>query len=213
MWRRPQSLSRTTGELLCAFDLNRPADNANSYFNISDGPTLEGMRATVYTNMHQVTDDNDIPTGEIAPFPGIPENEEFTFGPKEPDPDHAFVMNTDPSTVPLDTRNEPIKKLCSFYHPTTKIHLEALSTEPAFQFYAGRSIDIPAMDGMPARGPRTGMCLEASRYVNAINNSDYRHMVLLKKGTVFGSRTIYQAWLDKAGANGVGQNGTHGNGV
>ena len=29
---------------------------SHSYFNISDGPTLEGTRATVSTNLHQVTD-------------------------------------------------------------------------------------------------------------------------------------------------------------
>ena len=169
---------------------------ACSYFNISDGPTLEGTKAIVSTNVHQVTDDDDIPTGEIKEFPGIPVNEEFTFGPQEPDPDHCFIMNTDASAIPIDTRNEPMQKLCKFYHPNTKIHLEVLSTEPAFQFYTGRNIDVPAMDGLPARGPRSGFCVECSRYVNAINDERWRHMVVLKKGQKWGSRTIYRAWSD-----------------
>lgn len=150
----------------------------------------------VSTNLHQVTDDKDIPTGEIKPFPGIPANEEFTLGAQEPDPDHCFIMNDDPSSIPLDTRKEPMKRLIKLYHPNTKIHFEALSTEPAFQFYAGRSINVPEMDGMPARGPRSGLCIEASRYVNAINDERWRNMVVLKKGEVWGSRTIYRGWKE-----------------
>ncbi|SMQ55222.1 unnamed protein product [Zymoseptoria tritici ST99CH_3D7] len=167
----------------------------HSYFNISGGPTIEGTRAKVQTNMHMVTDSDDIPTGAIEPYPGIPQDEEFVFGPKEPNPDHCFVMNTDPSTIKLDTRQEQMYKLLELSHPNTNIHFEALSTEPAFQFYAGRFIDVPAMDGQPARGPRSGMCIEASRYVNAINNDKWRDMVILKKGQVWGSRTIYRAWV------------------
>ncbi|KAI6919059.1 aldose 1-epimerase [Hortaea werneckii] len=168
----------------------------HSYFNISDGPTIEGTKATVSTNLHQVTDDTDIPTGEIKPFPGMPANEEFTFGPNDPNPDHCFIMNTDPASIPIDTRKEPLKRLIKMYHPGSKIHFEALSTEPAFQFYAGKSIDVPAMDGAPARGPKAGLCLEASRYVNAINDEKLKHMVTLKKGQTFGSKTIYRGWTD-----------------
>lgn len=169
---------------------------SDSYFNISDGPTIEGTKATVSTNLHQVTDDTDIPTGEIKPFPGMPANEEFTFGPNDPNPDHCFIMNTDPASIPIDTRKEPLKRLIKMYHPGSKIHFEALSTEPAFQFYAGKSIDVPAMDGAPARGPKAGLCLEASRYVNAINDEKLKHMVTLKKGQTFGSKTIYRGWTD-----------------
>lgn len=145
--------------------------------------------------MHQVVDDSAIPTGAVEPFPGVPANEEFTLGSQEPDVDHCFIVNTDPTSVPLDTRKGPMKKLCQFYHSNTKIHLEALSTEPAFQFYTGKFINVPEMDGLPARGPRSGMCIEASRYVNAINDERWRNMVILKKGQTWGSRTLYRAWV------------------
>lgn len=146
--------------------------------------------------MHQVTDDSAIPTGAIKPYPGIPVNEEFTLGAEEPDPDHCFIMNTDAASVPLDTRKGEMKKLLKLYHPGSKIHFEALSTDPAFQFYTGRNLNAPAVDGMPARGKRSGMCIEASRYVNAINDEKLRHMVVLKKGDVWGSRTIYRGWKE-----------------
>lgn len=166
-----------------------------SYFNISGGPTLEGTKAKVPSNLHLPTDADNIPTGDITPYPGIPANEEFVLGASEPDPDHCFVVNADPASVPLDTRAGPMRKLIELSHPATNIHFEALSTEPAFQFYTGRHINVPEMDGMPARGPRSGMCIEASRYVNAINEDKWRHQVVLRKGQTFGSRTIYRAWV------------------
>lgn len=67
-------------------------------------------------------------------------------------------MNTDPATIPIDTRSLPLKKLGSFHHPVSGVHLEVHSTEPAFQFYTGKYIDVPAVGGLPARGPRSGFC-------------------------------------------------------
>lgn len=168
----------------------------NSYFNISGNPTIEGTRVKVPSNLHLPVDEHSIPTGEIKPFPGIPANEEFTLGPQQPDPDHCFIVNPDPSSIPLDSRKLPLKKFIELYHPNTKIHFEAESTEPAFQFYAGRFINIPEMDGMPARGPRSGMCVECSRYVNAINRDEWKHQVVLKKGELWGSRTVYRSWVE-----------------
>ena len=126
----------------------------------------------------------------------MPANEEFTLGAKEPDPDHCFIINADPSSVSLDTRKSPARKLCSFYHPNTRLHFEVLSTEPAFQFYTGKYIDIPAVEGAPARGPRSGFCVEPSRYINAVNEEKWRNMVLMKKGQVYGSKIVYQGWKD-----------------
>lgn len=167
-----------------------------SYFNISGKPTIEGTRATVSTNLHQVVDDTAIPTGAIEPYPEFAPNEEFTLGASTPAPDHCFIMSPDPASVPLDTRSQPLKKLIGLYHPDSKIRFEALSTEPAFQFYAGKFIDVPAMDGLPARGPRSGLCIEASRYVNAVNEEKWRGMVVLRKGQVWGSRTVYRGWKE-----------------
>ncbi|QIX00912.1 hypothetical protein AMS68_006429 [Peltaster fructicola] len=167
----------------------------HSYFNISGASTIEGTSATLSTNLHQETDNESIPTGVIKPFPGIEKNEAFTLGSEEPDVDHCFIFNDKPKTVQLDTRSQQLEKLCEFRHSNTGIHLEALSTEPAFQFYTGKYIDVPAVYGQPARGARSGMCIEAQRYVNAINVDDYRSMVVLRRGQTYGSRTVYRATI------------------
>lgn len=84
------------------------------------------------TNLHQVTDEQDIPTAVIEPFAGSPTTEEFALGAFKPSLDICFIMNADPASVPLDTRDGEMKRLIKLYHPDSKIHVEALSTEPAF---------------------------------------------------------------------------------
>lgn len=103
-------------------------------------------------------------------------------------------MNTDPTSVPIDTRTVPLQKVASFYHPDTKIHLEISTTEPAFQFYTGKYIDVPAVEGLPARGARSGFCVEPSRYVNAVNVPEYKSQVVLKEGERYGSKIVYRGW-------------------
>jgi aldose 1-epimerase len=87
-----------------------------------------------------------------------------------------------------------LQKVASFYHPESKIHLEISTTEPAFQFYTGKYIDVPAVDGLAARSARSGFCVEPSRYVNAINVPEYKPMMVLKKGDKYGCKIVYKGW-------------------
>jgi len=139
-------------------------------------------------------DEGSIPLGAIENWPGIEAGRTFRLGDKEPEIDHCFIMDTDAASVPLDTRKREAQKLISLSHPTTKLHLEIFSTEPAFQLYTGQFVDVPASDNSPARPPRAGMCVEPSRYINAINVPEWRNQVLLKKGQVWGAKNIYKAW-------------------
>jgi aldose 1-epimerase len=153
--------------------------------------------AILSTIDHLPVDDTSIPIGPIAPYPGISANKAFSLNSADGDIDHCFIMNTAPSTIPVDTRNQPLLKLASFFHPDSKIGLEVYSTEPAFQFYTGQFIDVPAIGELPARGARAGFCVEPSRYVNAINVEEWRDMVVLKRGEKYGSRIVYRGWQAK----------------
>ena len=130
--------------------------------DVTGGPSIAGTDVTLITNKHQVVDSGGIPTGPIEDYPGVTANKTFTLGEEQPDIDDCFVVNTDVNSIPIDTRSSPLQKLVSFYHPESKIHLEVSSTEPAFQFYTGKYIDVPAVDGQPARGARSGFCVELS---------------------------------------------------
>jgi aldose 1-epimerase len=141
-----------------------------------------------------VVDAGGIPTGPIEEYPGVTPSKPFTLGEKDPDIDDCFIVNTDSSSIPIDTRGLPLQKVASFYHPETKIHLDIETTEPAFQFYTGKYIDVPAVGGLPARGARSGFCVEPSRYVNAINVPDHRSQMVLKKGQKYGAKILYRGW-------------------
>ena len=160
----------------------------------NSAPTITGTEVTLITSKYQVVDSGGIPTGPIEDYPGVTPNTAFKLGEKEPDIDDCFIANTDPASVPIDTRTSPLQKVASFYHPDTKIHLEISSTEPAFQFYTGKYISVPEAEGTPARGARAGFCVEPSRYVNAINIPEYKSMVTLKKGAKYGSKIVYRGW-------------------
>ncbi|MCJ1236595.1 hypothetical protein MMC14_004576 [Varicellaria rhodocarpa] len=175
-----------------------------SYFNLNlPSTTVADTIVTLGTNLHLEIAPDGIPTGRIITFPTVPStpNTPFTLTVSEPDPDDCFIMNPNPSSVPIDTRSLPPKQLITMYHPNTGLHLVINSTEPAFQFYAGRFVDVPEVETsggvkVAARGKRCGICVEPSRYVNAAGREEWRGMCRLRKGEVFGARTIYQAWKD-----------------
>jgi aldose 1-epimerase len=88
-----------------------------------------------------------------------------------------------------------------FSHAETGIYLEVLTTEPAFQFYTGKYINVPAAKGAPARKARAGFCVEPSRYVNAVNVDEWRGMTVLRMGEVYGGRIAYKSWKDSGNSN------------
>ncbi len=149
---------------------------------------------TLVTNKYLPVDDGGIPTEGPKPFSKVEGNKAFTLGATEPDIDDCFIINEASNKV--DTRSEPLTKLVSAHHPESKVHLEVYSTDPAFQFYTGKYIDVPEVPGVPARKARSGFCVEPSRYVNAANVEEWKGQVLLKKGEKYGSRHVYRAWKE-----------------
>ncbi|KUI66317.1 Bifunctional protein GAL10 [Cytospora mali] len=169
----------------------------HSYFNLSGKPSIEGTQVELVTNSYLPLDATGIPTTtKPAAYSKFEGKKPFILGTEEPDVDDCFIVNKDPASVPLDTRSLPLTKLVTAYHPESKIHLEVYSTEPAFQFYTGKYIEVPAVGGYPARGSRSGFCVEPSRYVNALNVQEWKNMTLLKKGETYGCRIVYKAWKD-----------------
>lgn len=166
-----------------------------SYFNIGDGPTISGTTAQLATQDYLPLDENGIPYGNIDKFTREV-TKPFELVPTGSHIDDVFVMETDSSKIPLDTRGLPLRRLAQFSHASTGLHLEVHSTEPAFQFYTGKYIDVPAVGGAGPYIEGAGFCVEPSRYVNAINEPDWRNMVLLRKGQIFGCKNVYKAWKE-----------------
>ena len=75
------------------------------------------------------------------------------------------------------------------------------STEPAFQFYTGEHIDVPELTDskgrkVEKRGPRAGIAIEPSRYVDCPGREEWRGQCRLRKGEVWGARSVYRAWKE-----------------
>lgn len=151
---------------------------------------------TLCTNKYLPVDTGGIPTAGPAPYSNIEPNRAFILGAEEPDIDDCFITNEDPISVPMDSRNLPLTTYVKAFHPESKIHLEVSATEPAFQFYTGKYINVPEVAGAPARGKRSAFCVEPSRYVNACNVDGWKGMMILKKGQKYGCRIVYKTWGD-----------------
>ncbi|RFU26618.1 hypothetical protein B7463_g9714, partial [Scytalidium lignicola] len=179
----------------------------HSYFNLTGASSIEGTEVTLCTGSYLPVTSTGIPTGGPAPFEGVIANKAVTLGPAEPDIDDCFAVHppTAPEANKIDTRSLPLKRLVAAYHPSNGVHLEVLSTEPAFQFYTGRHMNVPEVEyeengqklKVPARPKRSAFCVEPSRYVNAINVDEWRGQVLLKKGEKYGAKVVYRGWGDE----------------
>jgi len=168
----------------------------HSYFNLSGDATIDGTTVMLGARDHLPVDAGSIPTGGPIPYPSVDTTKPFGLGATEPKFDYCFTLPADPSSVPIDTRAQPLALNLAAHHPKTGVHLEVLSTEPSFQFYTGDGTDVPAVEGAPARGPRSAFCCEPGRFVNAVNVPEWRGMTVLKKGETYGSRIVYKAWAD-----------------
>ncbi|KAF4556203.1 Aldose 1-epimerase-like protein 2 [Elsinoe fawcettii] len=185
-------------------EVRETAVNMTNHTAFSIGPaggkgesrSLEGMEVTLFTDLRQEVDGEAIPTGNITAHEKVKVGEAIKLGKTEPVFDDCFVLrDVDPSKVSLDTREGEMKKLASFWHPETKIRFEVESTEPAFQFYTGEFIDLE-YEGQVFK-KRAGFCVEASRYIDAAGKKEWAPQVTMKRGDVWGSRTIYRAWKDE----------------
>ncbi|KAL6815767.1 galactose mutarotase-like domain-containing protein [Trichoderma sp. SZMC 28013] len=168
----------------------------HSYFNLTGDNKITGTTVTLSTNQHLPAEEDSIPLGGPVPFPGVETTKPFVLGPTEPAIDRCFTTTSDPSSVPIDTRSQPLALNLAAFHPKSGIHLEVLSTEPSYQFYTGELTKVPAAEGLPARGARSAFCCEPGRWINAVNVPEWRDMVIVKKGETYGSRIVYKAWSE-----------------
>ncbi|EEB08656.1 gal10 [Schizosaccharomyces japonicus yFS275] len=152
------------------------------YFNLSSGETIDGTIIKTCTDTILESDpDYLLPTGRVIQYKQKL-SESVDLQPSNPI-DNCFVAKVD--GFKLDTRGDEMQTIVEAHHPSTGFKLTAATTDPAFQIYTGDFVDI---------GPykaRAGFCVEAQRYLEAINNEHWNKQVILRKGEVYGSDTIY----------------------
>ncbi|CAI1812597.1 hypothetical protein SEUBUCD646_0B01350 [Saccharomyces eubayanus] len=161
----------------------------HTYFNL-DKPhrdTIDGTEIKVVSNKSVDVDKNVIPTGKIVDrnIATFKSSKPTTLGPKDPLYDYCFVVDENAKHKQIDTsKNEPTL-VAKAFHPDSKITLEVLSTEPTYQIYTGDFLSA----GYTAR---QGFAVEPGRYVDAINQKEWKDCVILRHGKTYGSKIVYR---------------------
>ncbi|RCK55608.1 Bifunctional protein gal10 [Candida viswanathii] len=151
----------------------------HSYFNVSNADDIEGTEIKLITDQMMEVDAELIPTGKFVTNENVTHpivlHKDLAF-------DNCFIVE---DNCEIDTRDLPLKQVFEATHPKTDNKFTVQTTEPAFQFYTG--------DGVNTKGfaKRCGFCVEPSRFIDAINNDEWKNQVILKKGEVYGSKIVY----------------------
>ncbi|CAI4260122.1 ASN_collapsed_G0002410.mRNA.1.CDS.1 [Saccharomyces cerevisiae] len=161
----------------------------HTYFNLNKPheDTIEGTEIRVVSNKCVDVDKNVIPTGkvierDIATF----DSEKPTvLGSDKPQYDQSFVVDEEAKNKQINTLNNELKTVVKAFHPDSNITLEVLTTEPTYQLYTGDFLSA----GFTAR---QGFAVEPGRYIDAVNQEEWRDNVILKRGESYGSKIVYR---------------------
>lgn len=156
----------------------------------------------MHTAIKQDIDDAKIPTGTLSAHPEMrlftsSTPLSITLGDSSPSFDHSFVLPDLPAPT-IDTRQLPLREFAHLFDEDSRINMLASTTEPNFQFYTGELIDVKGKGDKKSPvsfGSRAGLCLEAGRPINAVNDPKARDWVVLREGEIYGSYTTYSTWI------------------
>jgi aldose 1-epimerase len=148
----------------------------HSYFNLDGGDDILDHEIMIAADHYLPVDDDQIPTGEIAPVAGT----DFDFremrpirrhGPKgQVAYDHNFCVSAERGAVRTIALARSIR---------SGVAMELRSGEAGLQFYTGFKItpSVPGLSGKPY-GPHAGFCLETQSWPDSPNHAGFAGAVL-----------------------------------
>lgn len=180
-------------DYLATTDLPTPVNLTNhSYFNLAGQGDVLNHEVMIAADRYTPSDEELIPTGEIAPVQGTPVDfrQPTTIGArlaqltsKPKGYDHNFVLNSSGGSLDLAAR---------VFEPTTGRVMEVFTTEPGVQLYTGNFLDgkLTGIGGVKYN-QYSGLCLETQHFPDAVHHSNFPS-IILRPGQVFRSTTSYK---------------------
>ncbi|ORZ05924.1 galactose mutarotase-like domain-containing protein [Lobosporangium transversale] len=192
------------------FNLNGiPSTGTTNKFTIT--PITNHVIEMAHIDSFLETDSTSVPSGKILKLDEVPAmdfrkpksiGDHFKQVPGDGQgydhfyPVQAAINNPHDYYLKNDVCRIPPTALVNIYSPESGIHMAMTTTEPGFQFYTANFVQVEPnqVDTRKARGgyePHSGFCLEASKFPNAINHTEWRNQVILRSGDKYQSKTIF----------------------
>lgn len=164
----------------------------HAYFNLAGSGDALGHELWLATDRYTPSDDQLIPTGEIASVKGTPLD--FTtpaligarieqLKPRMNGYDHNYVLSSDGHAPTLCARAR---------EPKSGRVMEVFTTEPGVQLYTGNHLqNVVGTGGVRFGAKHPAFCLETQHYPDSIHHPDFPSTVL-RPGEAFKSTTIFK---------------------
>ncbi|MBO6754889.1 MAG: galactose mutarotase [Roseibium sp.] len=146
----------------------------HSYFNLDGSQTIADHLLEIAAERYLPVGDDLIPTGEIRNVAWTPYD--FRDGRKiGAGGGIVYDINYCLNEAPL----EAVAFAAALEDSAGDLRMEVWTTEPGLQFYDGSHINCP-VPGLNGRiyGPRAGLCLEAQRWPDSVNHTQFPNVVL-----------------------------------
>ncbi len=177
----------------------------HTYFNLNgyDSGNVLQQRIQLFADAFTESDEESLPNGNILDVAGTPMDlrtlqpigehidDDYRQLQQAGGYDHNWIVRKDEAKAVV-SHGMTLYPMAYAVGNLTGITLQAYTTQPGVQFYSGNHLDGKKKGkGDTVFSKRTGFCLEAQYYPNALANPNFPQPIL-KKGDVWKAETIYK---------------------